>query len=149
MFAILLGVVLSASATNLGAQEQGREERAGGLPRDVARDVSAVWNAPATRRERGPFTLAENDTVRGDLAVLNGPVTIRGVVNGQVVVINGDATLASTSRIGGNLTVVGGTLDRVADAGRGRGRAAGPADRRAVGPARGLAVDGRSLPSPS
>lgn len=108
----LLVCVVSPSATTAGAQEPARDEREGGLPRDVARDVAAVWNAPATRRERGPFTLASEDTVRGDLAVLNGPVTLRGVVLGQVVVINGDATLAPSARINGNLTVVGGTLDR-------------------------------------
>jgi hypothetical protein len=112
IIAIVMGVALSAGAAQLSAQVETREEREGGLPRDVARDVAAVWNAPATRRERGPFTLASNDTVRGDLAVLGGPATIRGVVLGQVVVINGDVELASSARINGNLTVVGGTLDR-------------------------------------
>lgn len=116
-------VTTQGTADRLDAQEAGRVEREGALPRDVARDVAAVWNAPATRRERGPFTLPATDTVHGDLAVLNGQATITGVVTGQVVVINGDAALAPTARIDGNLTVVGGTIDRAQGTVRGDIRA--------------------------
>ena len=108
---LLLPFLLAAAAVPAGAQDA-RVERDGALPRDVAREVASVWNAPATRRERGAFILGANDTVRGDVAVLEGSANIAGVVIGQVVVINGDASLASTARIGSNLTVVGGTLDR-------------------------------------
>lgn len=94
------------------AQERARdgEPVAGVVPRDVARDVTDRWNAADTRRVRGPFTLAVTDTLRGDLAVIDGPVRIAGVVTGHVVAINADVTIASTGRINGSLTVVGGEV---------------------------------------
>lgn len=94
------------------AQERARdgEPVAGVVPRDVARDVTDRWNAADTRRVRGPFTLAVTDTLRGDLAVIDGPVRIAGVVTGHVVAINADVTIDSTGRINGSLTVVGGEV---------------------------------------
>jgi hypothetical protein len=81
------------------------------LPADVARLATEVYNAPATRRANGPFTLAAGDTVAGDLAVLGGPVTIGGRVGGRVVVINGDLTLRPGARVRGDVLVVGGVVD--------------------------------------
>jgi hypothetical protein len=111
VIALLVGLSTAPLAA-AGAQERDRDTGDGGLPRDVAREVAALWNSPDTRRERGAFTLAPVDTVRGNLAVLGGTALIDGVVTGRVVVINGDARLGPSARIGGDLTVVGGTLDR-------------------------------------
>lgn len=81
-----------------------------GLPRGVGREVTDRWNAADTKRVRGPFTLALFDTLRGDLAVVNGPVKIAGVVTGQVVAINANISFELTGRIDGDLTVVGGEV---------------------------------------
>ena len=81
------------------------------LPGDVARLVTEVYNAPATRRGNGPFALAASDTVAGDLAVLGGPVTIAGLVTGRLVVINGDLTLRPGARVQGDVLVVGGVVE--------------------------------------
>ncbi len=94
----------------LHAQET-RGQRVGNVPRDVARDAIALFNAPATRRARGDFALTSADTVRGDLAVLNGRARIDGVITGQLLVINGDAIVSGGSRIDGALTVLGGTFE--------------------------------------
>lgn len=101
----------SASAQRDRDSEQERSRRLGGVPRDVALEVTSVWNAPATRRVRGDFALAPTDTVRGDLAVLGGRTRLAGVVTGQVVVLNGDATLVGDARIERSLTIIGGTLE--------------------------------------
>jgi len=85
-------------------------QRVGSVPRDVALDVTRVFNASATRKVRGDFTVAATDTVRSSLAVLNGNVRLNGVVFGDVVVLNGDVVLADGARIEGGLTLVGGTL---------------------------------------
>lgn len=115
-----LGAAIVAAGFTVGrptaslAQTDSRSdvERIGGVPREVAREVIGVWNARGTRKVPGGFSLPAGDTVRGDLAILEGGRSrIAGVVLGQVVVINGDLRLAATSRIGGNVTIVGGELE--------------------------------------
>lgn len=83
----------------------------GGLPRDVSREISELYNNPSTKRVRGPYTLAAGDTVRGDVAVLDGPARIAGVITGQFVAINADVAIDSSARIAGGITVVGGELN--------------------------------------
>ena len=82
----------------------------GAVPRDVALEAARVFNAATTRRVRGDLQLTERDTVRGDLAVLNGQLDLAGVVLGEVVVLNGDVRLAPTGRVARHLTVIGGAL---------------------------------------
>lgn len=101
----LVVALCGASALPLPAQE-----REGGVPRDVMREIAALFNDPATRRERGEFTLPATDTIRTTLVVLDGPAQINGVVLGHLVVVNGDATLGNAARISRDVTVVGGTL---------------------------------------
>lgn len=93
------------------ARDRDGRVRIGGVPRDVAMDVTQVFNARGTRRVRGDFTLAAGDTVRGDLAVLDGTARVSGVITGQLVVLNGDVRLLDGARIEQSLTIVGGTLD--------------------------------------
>ncbi|WP_396220353.1 hypothetical protein [Gemmatimonas sp.] len=101
----------SASAQRDREPDPDRARRLGGIPREVALEVTAVWNAPATRRVRGDFALARTDTVRGDLAVLGGRVRLAGVVTGQVVVLNGDVSMVDDARIERALTVIGGSFE--------------------------------------
>ncbi|MBC8088020.1 MAG: hypothetical protein H7Z40_12200 [Phycisphaerae bacterium] len=80
------------------------------LPGNVAREVAERWNASDTRRVRGAFTLGLTDTLRGDLAVIGGPVRIAGVISGQLVIINADLTLEPSGRVTKDLTLVGGEV---------------------------------------
>jgi hypothetical protein len=102
--ATLILAALAVSGVRAEAQ------RIGGVPREVTLEVTRIFNASATRRVRGDFTLAPTDTVRGDLAILNGNARLNGVVFGDVVVLNGDAYLADAARLEKGLTVVGGTF---------------------------------------
>lgn len=108
---VALGVVfaLCVSGQTLSAQERSR--RVGSVPREVSREAVAIYNAATTKRAKGDYTVAPGDTIRGDLAVLDGRARIEGVITGHVVVLNGDALLARTGRIDGNLTVLGGTFE--------------------------------------
>ena len=101
----------SASAQRDREPDPDRARRLGGIPREVLLEVTAVWNAPATRRVRGDFALARTDTVRGDLAVLGGRVRLAGVVTGHVVVLNGDVSMVDDARIERALTVIGGNFE--------------------------------------
>lgn len=103
-------LMVAAVAMTAVPLRDARAQRVGSVPRDVALDVTRVFNASATRKVRGDFTVAAADTVRSSLAVLNGNVRLRGVVIGDVVVLNGDVMLADGARVEGGLTVVGGTF---------------------------------------
>ncbi len=107
----LLGLIALLLPFSGSEAQRDRDRRVGGVPRDVALEVTRTFNAPATRRVRGDFSLAATDTVRGDIAVLNGNARLGGVVTGQVIVLNGDVLLLEGSRIERSLTVLGGTFE--------------------------------------
>jgi hypothetical protein len=81
------------------------------LPREVAREVVELVNAPGTLRANGRLEIAAEREVQGDVAVLNGPLTIAGTITGRVVAVNADVVLTSTARINGDLLIVGGVLE--------------------------------------
>jgi hypothetical protein len=114
MLAVALPLLLPLA---LGAQERDTTARADSvtdeseLPREVAREAVDLFNAPGTLRVNGSLDIVAAQEVTGDVAVLNGPVTIAGRVLGRVVAINADVTLRPTARIEGDLLVVGGVLE--------------------------------------
>jgi hypothetical protein len=81
------------------------------LPRDVAEEVVALYNATTTLRSAGPTEIAAGRDVAGHVAVLDGPVTIGGHVAGRVLAINADVILLRGARIDGDLLVVGGEVE--------------------------------------
>ena len=93
-------------AAPLGAQERGVEEL--DLPRHVADDIIAFFNRPTTVRFQGRAEIPAGRTIQGDVAVLGGPVTVAGEVDGDLVVVNGTLTVPEGGRITGDVTVVGG-----------------------------------------
>jgi hypothetical protein len=76
----------------------------------AAQGAVELYNAPATKRTNGAYDLPASGVVTGDVAVLNGPVTIAGHVVGSVVAINADVRLAPGARIDHQLLIVGGTV---------------------------------------
>ncbi len=108
-------LALTSTSQAASAQDRADIERVGGVPRETATAIVAVWNAPGTRRIRGDFELPAGDTVRGDLAILAGHARIAGTVVGQLVAINSDVRLASTGRVDRDVTVVGGEFEYDAD----------------------------------
>lgn len=81
-----------------------------GLPRDVRRDAERLWNGPAALRDTAALEIATGQTVDGNVAVRNGPLTIAGHVTGRVLAINSDVALAAGARVDGDLLVVGGSV---------------------------------------
>jgi hypothetical protein len=78
------------------------------LPRDVAREVVALFNATTTLRTTDKLEIPVGRDVSGNVAVLNGPLTLGGHVTGRVLAINADVVLLRGARIDGDLLVVGG-----------------------------------------
>ena len=97
--------------TSLGAQDRDTRIERSGLPRDVAREASRLFNESSAMRTTGRIEIDEDRVVDGDLAVLNGPVLISGRVKGRVLAINSDVVLRPSARIDGDLLVVGGEVE--------------------------------------
>jgi hypothetical protein len=70
-----------------------------------------LFNAPATLRTFGALTVDSTTTLVGDVAVLDGPVVVRGTVTGDLVAINADVTIAAGAVVEGDIVVLGGALD--------------------------------------
>lgn len=92
-----------------GAQKpQAPDQRV--LPREVADELLAVWNAPATLRVDGPYTIEAGRDVAGDVGVIGGELTVAGHVTGRIVAVNADVRLTSGARVDGEILVVGGRV---------------------------------------
>ena len=102
--------MLPLCAAVVTAQEPDTVFRRHGLPSDVAREAASLFNSTTGLRVVGPLEIETGRTVDGNVAVLNGPLTIGGHVTGRVIAINSDVILRSTSRIEGDLLVIGGEV---------------------------------------
>jgi hypothetical protein len=79
------------------------------LPDSVADHVVAFYNRIGTTRLSGDAHIGAGTAMRGDVAVLGGTLTLDGVVEGDVVVINGGFVVRGVAaRVDGSVTVVGG-----------------------------------------
>jgi len=104
--ALLPACAAAATAQERGDTLGGRR----GLPRDVAREAAALFNATTGLRVVGPLEIEAGREVAGDVAVLNGPLTLDGHVTGRVIALNSDVILRPSARIDGDLLVVGGEV---------------------------------------
>lgn len=77
---------------------------------DLTARAVATYNAERTVRVTGVLDVAAGRTIEGDVAVLNGPVTVAGRITGSLVAINADVRLAAGASIGADLVVIGGTI---------------------------------------
>lgn len=98
-FLLLAGAAARARAQTISAV----------LPDSVAQRVIAFYNASETTRLSGDARIASATTLRGGVAALNATLIIEGVVEGDVVVINGDLEMRPGGRVTGTATVIGGT----------------------------------------
>ncbi|HYT82630.1 MAG TPA: BamA/TamA family outer membrane protein [Gemmatimonadales bacterium] len=117
MVALLLVLVAIQDTTIvIHADSSGATLQARELPRVVADEVIAFYNAAATTRMVGRTRLPRGNEWRGDVAVRNGPALVGGRIQGTLVVINGDALLEPGAEITGGLIIVGGTVEGAAEA---------------------------------
>ena len=106
----IMTLALGLAPMVVQAQERDSTPARRGPFRDIAREAADLYNAPAALRVSGPTEIASGQTVRGDVAALEGPLVIAGRVTGRVVVINGDVTLRPSARIDGDVLVIGGQV---------------------------------------
>ncbi len=107
-----LTVLLALATIVTLAGRAAAQDARGHLPPDEARRIVAFYNDPRTVHFTGEWRIAPGSGVSGNVAVLDGSLTVAGRIDGDVVVINGDATLADGGTVTGTLTVVGGAIRR-------------------------------------
>lgn len=103
--------ILAVLSTTAGAQQRDTVPTPNTLPRDVAEEVVTLFNGTVALRATDRLVIDSGRTIAGDVAVLNGPLTIAGHVTGRVLAINADVLLRRGARIDGDLLVVGGEVD--------------------------------------
>lgn len=101
-------VAIAVLIASVGGEAQEPRQR---LPGDVIREVVDIYNAPGTLKADGRLDISTDQDVRGDVAVVNGPLTIAGHIRGRVVAINADVFLKPGARVDGDMVIVGGVLN--------------------------------------
>ncbi|MFI5234236.1 MAG: hypothetical protein ACHQXA_00865 [Gemmatimonadales bacterium] len=81
-----------------------------GLPPELIARVVTFFNDSGTIRLEGELNLPRGAKMDGPVAILRGPVTVRGEVAGPLMVINGDLRLGATGVVHGDILVVGGAI---------------------------------------
>lgn len=111
---VLPALLILGLAAPAAAQEP--EIRAADLPREVESRLLRTFET-AARRVDGGGRIGSDEVVRGDLVGMGGPLGIAGMVEGGVVVVNGDVVLEPGGRVLGGVTVVRGDV-RLEEGGR-------------------------------
>lgn len=105
---LALALVLAlAPAARARAQDGART-----LTPDAARAAIAAYDDARTLRFAGDARIPAGTAITGNVGALDGTLAIAGRVDGNVVVIDGDATLLPGAEVTGTLTVVGGAIHR-------------------------------------
>ena len=110
-FVTLALAVLALSATSGAQQPDTIPIAPAPLPPDVAREVVQLFNTTTALRATERIEIGPGREVRGNVAVLNGPLLLGGHVTGRVLAINSDVLLQPGAVIDGDLLVVGGEVD--------------------------------------
>lgn len=106
--AVLLAIIAAPALASRAAAQDVREH----LPPDAARRATEFFNDPRTLHLGGDARVPAQSTITGNVVVLDGDLVVAGRVDGDVVVINGTASLLDGATVTGAVTVVGGTVRR-------------------------------------
>lgn len=110
---LLLATSLARAQTpQAGQAVEVRDLRA--VPRDVADEVQALFNAGAVRRVSGDLTVLPADVIDGDVALMKGQLTVAGRITGRVVAIDANVLVRAGGAIDGPITVIGGSVTALA-----------------------------------
>src|ERR1019366_3450973 len=106
---VLFGFAVTAPQPAIAQQKDSTEARLS----PAAQRAVDLYNAPTTKRVNGAFDVPASSVIAGDVAVLNGPATIAGRIEGSLVAINADVRFAPGARIDHRLVIVGGGITGV------------------------------------
>ena len=103
----LMLLVLAAAPQGAWAQERVEEVD---LPPHVAESVAEFFNRTSTLRFTGRSEMPAGGAIQGNVAVLRGPFTVAGEIDGDLMVVNGDLSIVGDGFVTGNVTVIGGRM---------------------------------------
>ena len=101
--ALALSLLFLGSAA---AQAQDNPLAKADLPRGVEFRLKSIIEDPTTKKIEGEGTLA--DTAKTNVVVLKGPLHLKGRVDGELVVVDGNVIFENGSSVTGDVTVVNG-----------------------------------------
>jgi hypothetical protein len=111
---VFLAVLILMSAQPLQGQEPEQEQERGiqdaDLPRWVEEDVIDFFNDEETIHFTGRSRVPTTRSILGNVAALGGPFTVAGVVEGDLVVVNGDLVFEEGGSVSGDVLIVGGRV---------------------------------------
>ncbi|HEX6588984.1 MAG TPA: BamA/TamA family outer membrane protein [Longimicrobiales bacterium] len=102
-FCALVAVAISAT----GADAQTYRD----LTDEAALAITQLHNAPTTNRFEGTAVVAAGSELRGNVAIIDGPLVLEGTIVGSVLVVNGSVLLGPAARVTGDVIVVGGDIE--------------------------------------
>ncbi len=94
----------------LDTQAKENEEKARELVTDLGMDI-AIDDSDIVRIGTG-YTVAEGESVGGDVVIIGGGLTVNGTIKGDAVVIGGSMYLSSSAVVKGDAVVIGGILQQ-------------------------------------
>jgi len=100
-------ILLATGPLTAWAQERVEEMD---LPPHVADEVVAFFNRTSTIRFTGRSDVPAGGVIQGNVAVLRGPFTVAGEVDGDLMVVNGDLSIVGDGVVTGDVTVLGGSM---------------------------------------
>lgn len=116
---------------------QGALDRLGSEAREAGEEVALVVH--------DDYEIVEGRSVDGNLALLGGDLALRGTVRGDVLVLDGTLTLGPTARVDGDVLQVGGDVRRQGGTVTGELLSVQALDGEAAPPAPAEAGDGRDF----
>jgi hypothetical protein len=109
---VAVALLYASIPTVLSSQDSVVVAPQGQVPSQAVAERSAVdfFNSPSTTRVVGALTVDRDARYNGNVAVLEGPVVVEGVIEGSLVALNANVEIRSGARIGGDVIVFGGQL---------------------------------------
>jgi hypothetical protein len=75
---------------------------------DLANEAAKIYDVENADVKNGDYTLEDDEVSDRSLKVLNGNAFIYGVINGSLIVVNGDAFIRQGAKVRGDVIVVNG-----------------------------------------
>ncbi len=112
-FSTFPGILLMALIMFTGAAmgEETRNDKDDDIVRKAEQKYLDLSQNSEVMRYTGDTEIPEGERINGHVLVINGNLAIRGEVDGDVLVVWGNASIYNTGRVNGNATSVGGSVN--------------------------------------
>lgn len=102
----IVALTMCFLAAGAAAEAQERPLASADLPRGVEARLTAIIEAPETRKLQGDVSISELEA--GNVVVFTGPATVSAKIQGDLIVIDGTVRFEPGAAVGGDVTIIGG-----------------------------------------